>query len=106
VNKKKLSKIEKQLREIRKSPRGIRSDDLVRIAGQLGRTRSKRGSEPTYVRESDPRLRPLSIPSHPGDLKVKTCVTIVDMLLDDVDEWRLSSTDESDDEDGNNENDS
>ena len=106
MNKKKLIKIEQLLRGWRQSPRGIRSDDLVGVAEKLGRVRSKRGLHPTYVRETDPRLRPLSIPAHPGDLKVKTCITIIDALLDDVDEWKLNSILDSDDDDGLNSDDS
>lgn len=97
-----LKKLKTRLREMRKSPFGLRADEFVSIAKQLGRVKDNRGKEPTYVRESDPTLSPpLSIPGHPGDIKPGTARSIIDSLLDDLDEWDIhlqQTTDE--DEDG------
>ena len=90
MNKKKLLKIRRQLLDMRKSPSGIRSVDFISLATQVGRTKSPVGKHPTYVRESAPALSPpLSIPSHPGDMKVGTAREIIDILLDDVDDWLM-----------------
>ncbi|HUW54564.1 MAG TPA: hypothetical protein VMV99_14230 [Rhodanobacter sp.] len=86
----KLKKIRADLEQIQESPNGIRYKVLVSLAEKLGRTRSKRGKEPTYVREDAPELSPpLSIPKHPGDMKRGTVLSIVEALLSDVDEWEL-----------------
>lgn len=90
MNRKTLAKLKKQLQEMRRSPYGKKASDFVSIAKQLGRTRDSRGKEPNYVRESDPSLTPpLSIPGHPGDLKVGTAISIIDALLSDVDDWEI-----------------
>jgi hypothetical protein len=90
VNLKNLRKIKLELQQIRRSPQGRAAVDLEAIARQLGRYRDRRGKEPTYVRFDDPALTPpLSIPGHVGDLKVGTVRSIVDVLLNDVDEWEI-----------------
>lgn len=90
TQKKQLKKIKKRLEEMRKSPYGITAEELISLAKKLGRTRDNRGKEPTYIRESDPILTPpLSIPAHPGDLKVGTAKSIINSLLDDADDWEI-----------------
>ena len=71
MNLKTLSKIKRELLQIYKSPQG------------------RKALEPTYTRERDPALAPpLSIPNH-GDLKIGTARSIVNTLLNDVDEWEI-----------------
>lgn len=86
----KLKKIRVTLEQIQASPIGVRYKILVSLAKKLGRTESKRGKEPTYVREDAPELSPpLSIPKHSGDMPRGTALSIVEALLSDVDEWEL-----------------
>ncbi len=99
-----LAKLKKELQAMRRSPQGRKSSDFIAIAKQLGRTLDSRGKEPNYVRTSDPSLSPpLSIPGHKGDLKVGTAISIIDGLLNDVDEWEIhflamETKDETDDD--------
>lgn len=87
----KLRKIKAALGAIQASPKGIKYKQLVSLAQQLGRKENKRrGKEPTYVRPDAPELSPpLSIPKHSGDMKAGTVLSIVEALLNDVDEWDL-----------------
>lgn len=89
MNRKKLKKLRHDLLEIRRSPQGRKPAEFISIASQLGRIKDSRGKEPTYVRQSDPALSPpLSIPNH-GDLKIGTARSIIDALLNDVDDWEI-----------------
>lgn len=91
MNSKNLSKIERDLNNLLRSPSGIKPKTLISIANKLGREIDNRGKEPTYIRAKDPSLSPpLSIPNHKGkDLKTNTARSIIDALLNDVDEWKL-----------------
>lgn len=91
MDSKNLSKIERDLNNLLRSPSGIKSNTLISIAKKLGRVIDNRGKEPTYIRVKDPSLSPpLSIPNHKGkDLKTGTARSIIDALLNDVDEWKL-----------------
>ncbi|MCJ0825942.1 hypothetical protein MQC88_08235 [Luteimonas sp. 50] len=87
---KKLDKIRRHLTSMAASPHGLKSDELIAFAKKLGRTKSSRGKEPTWVREDIPELSPpLSIPNHSKALKSGTARSIIDALLSDVDEWEL-----------------
>jgi len=108
MQKQKLVKIEQELRHLRQNCVGLKPRDLIRLAKQLGR-RKKPGNtnEPTYIRKLDPALSPpLSIPKH-ASLKQGTARSIINALLDDVDEWKqfillngeTDDTEESDDDD-------
>lgn len=80
-----------------RSPSGRMPADMISIAKQLGRSKDSRGKEPTYVRDRDPQLSPpLSIPNH-GEFKSGTARSIINALLNDVDDWELYLTG-SDDE--------
>lgn len=85
---KKLAKIERELRGLKRRLGSIRSDELASIARSLGREKSNRGKEPTYVRAGAAGWFPLSIPNHPGTLPTGTANSIVNQLLDDVEAWR------------------
>lgn len=75
---------------MRESPQGRSAGECISFAEQLGRTKAKRGAEPNYIRVGVPALAPpLSIPNHPGDMRIGTLRSIVDQLLDDCDEWEL-----------------
>jgi hypothetical protein len=85
---KSLQKIRKKLQEMYKSPQNRKSSDFISIASQLGRVRDNRGKEPTYVRSHNPALSPpLSIPNHSREMKPGTARSIIEALLNDVDEW-------------------
>lgn len=87
MNKKKLAKIRGELSACRKRG-GIKPDELERLAKELGRSRFKRGKEPTWISETFPYLRPLSIPHHGmSDLNRFTAQTIIDQLESDVECW-------------------
>lgn len=99
VNSKILSKIKRQLLAMRKAPQGRKAAELAAIAKLLGRYRDSRGKEPTYVRTRDPALSPpLSIPGHSRDLKPGTARSIIDILLNDVDDWEIYLLEVEDDD--------
>ena len=86
----KLKKLKRQLEEMSRSPQNRNYKDLVSLALQLGRQKEKRGKEVNYTRKRDPALSPpLSIPQHPGDLKPRTALSIIEALLSDVDDWEI-----------------
>lgn len=90
MDKKTLKGIKRQLNDIYKSPQNRKAKDFISIAEQLGRKRSNRGKEPTYTRDDSPVLcPPLSIPNHPGDMKVGTARSIIQALLNDADVWEI-----------------
>ena len=86
MNKKKLKKLRTRLGDLRARPRSIKSSELIRLARSLGRKRFNRGKEPTFINELLPKSRPLSIPNHPGTLKIGTAMNILDELEKDIDD--------------------
>jgi len=62
----------------------VRPAELESLAESLGRTRLKRGKHPTWVNRLLPTARPVSIPSHTGDLNRFTARTILDQLEEDL----------------------
>lgn len=85
-----LKKIKRKLTAMAGSPHGLKADELISLAKKLGRTKSVRGKEPTYVRDDNPELSPpLSIPNHSAGLKSGTARSIIEALLSDVDEWEM-----------------
>ena len=98
MNRSRLRKIERELIELSRAPRGRKAGVFIGLAQKLGRIRVNRGKEPTYERKIDPVFKfPLTIPNHPGDIKPGTARSIIDALLSDVDEWRewLEQNDET-----------
>ena len=95
---KKLAKIKQRLKELRRSPRNIKLSEFESIACQLGRTRANVGKEPTYIRQSNPMLRPLTIPGHNTEAKVGTAISIIETLLSDADEWESELNEHETDE--------
>ena len=87
MNRKKLDKLEQQIEAIRKKG-GIKSSELESLAKELGRVKSKRGKEPTWISEQFNDLRPVSIPRHGSrDLNRYTAGGIIDQLELDVERW-------------------
>ena len=113
MNRSRLRKIEIELNELSHAPRGKKAEVFISLAQRLGRTRVNRGKEPTYERRVDPVFKyPLTIPNHPGDIRPGTARSIIDALMNDVDEWKewLDRNDtqaepsyDDDDEDGDDE---
>lgn len=89
MNKTKLKKLKKKLEAYRQSPQGRKRRPLESIAKQLGRERVDTGKEPTYVNKDHPEWGTLTIPGHSRDLKVGVCLSIVDALLSNIDEWEM-----------------
>jgi hypothetical protein len=98
MNLKKLRKLKSQLEALRSRSANIRDRELVSIAKSLGRRRSSRGKEPTYVNEIFKDLRPLSIPSHPGALNRFTAGSIIDQLELDIIAWEEFLSNRGDEE--------
>lgn len=95
----------KGIKALRKEVAALRrfqpkAKDLEALAKRLGRKKTDRGKEPTYVSEKFPDLRPLSIPNHKGrDLATGTKNSILNQLEDDLLEWEdsLDHDDNTDD---------
>ena len=87
MNRRRLSKIRQQIEACHKRG-GIKSAELESLAKDLGRVKSKRGKEPTWVNEQFPELYPLSIPHHGShDLNRFTAGSILDQLENDLERW-------------------
>jgi len=82
MNKKRLRKEFECLR----SKNAIKCNEMEKMAKLMGRIKSKRGKEPTWINEKYPDLRPLSIPHHggSGDLNKFTAQSILDQLEGDL----------------------
>lgn len=104
VTRRKLRRLQKRIGVLRGSPR--KAKELETLAKAFGRKRAKRGKEPTWVSQTFPHLRPLSIPRHPGDLKRWTTESILDHLERfDVAAWQENLRAEEDDNDNQNQDD-
>jgi len=86
MNKRKLKKLRQELDNLRVHPSNLRNTELVKFATKLGRFKSNRGKEPTYVSDLLPQSRPISIPNHPGSFPRYTAISILDALEQDIDE--------------------
>ena len=84
MNRKKIRRIQKRISKLREKNGNISSRELEKLANSLGRTRYKRGKEPTYVSTELPGARPISIPNHPGALYKHTAGNILDQLEQDL----------------------
>lgn len=84
MDKKKLNKLKRRLEDMRGRVSNLTAQELVSLAKALGRTRSKRGKEPTYISELLPQSKPISIPYHPGSLNKFTAGNILDALEHDI----------------------
>ena len=97
MNKKKLKKLKVEIRSLRAGSANIRDRQLIKLAKKLGRRLdADRGKHPQYVSDVFPRLRPVSIPSHPTALNPFIAQSILDQLDEDYLCWyeRLNKTEE------------
>ncbi len=85
MNKKKVARLRRELKQLRDAKYSLKRSDLTRFAGKLGRKENtSRGKEPTYTSTFFPELRPLSIPSH-REVNPFTANSILDTLETDLD---------------------
>ena len=83
---KKIQRLRGTLKGLRLKAHNIKPRELVDLARKIGRVKSSRGKEPTYVYpDSSLGLYPLSIPEHPGTLKIGTACSILNHLENDLD---------------------
>lgn len=86
MNVKKLKKIEIEMERMRSGTASAR--DLEAVAIKLGRLKSNRGKEPTWISKHFSNLRPVSIPHHGNkDLKHGTKNSILNDLEEDLFSW-------------------
>ena len=80
-------KLERARQDIQKlrGKGGVKASKFEGLAKSLGRTKHKRGSEPTWVNPKHPDWRPLSIPHHGSkDINKHTGRSILDQLEEDI----------------------
>jgi hypothetical protein len=65
MNKKKLAKLRRDLKQLRAGKYNIKPRDLISLAKRLGRRLDNRGKHPMYVSDLFPSARAISIPGHP-----------------------------------------
>ena len=82
-----LARLKRRMESLRGKAANIRTRELVGLAQALGRRRVDRGSEPTYVSDPFPTLRPATIPSHSKPLKKYTALSVLNQLEEDVSAW-------------------
>ena len=87
MDRKKLRVLRQKIEELRRRG-GVSSSEVVSIAEALGRTRFKRGKEPTWIK---PGRRPLSIPNR-RDLAIGTKHNILDVLEEDINDYEEKLT--------------
>jgi len=80
MTRKKLERLWRELAELRVR-KVVKPIELERFAKRVGRRRSVRAKEPTFELAG---RRPLSIPIHPGDLRIGTKNNIPDILEGDL----------------------
>jgi len=84
MDRKKIYRLEGRISKLRKKVGNIYSRELENLACSLGRTRDKRGKEPTYISTELSDARPVSIPNHPGSLNKFTAGNILDQFEQDL----------------------
>jgi hypothetical protein len=90
MDKKRLRKLRRELDELRIGKYNLKTSDLVRFAGKVGRKENTlRGKEPTFISVPFPELRPLSISSH-KTINPHTANAILDSLEADLNKWEDS----------------
>lgn len=87
MTKEKLEKFRQRIEGLRKSG-GVKSSEVEAVAKALGRIRSQRGKEPTWISQVFSDLRPVSIPCHSSDLNRFTKNNILDQLEIDLDRYQ------------------
>jgi hypothetical protein len=84
MDKKKVRKLKIRLASLCARESNIKAAEMVRFAESLGRVRSERGKEPTYVSIYFPHHSPISIPGHARSLYRFTAGNILDALEQDL----------------------
>jgi len=64
MDRNKISRLKKKLQRLRGRVANLKREDLINFAETLGRVKSKRGKEGTYISTLLPYSRPISIPKH------------------------------------------
>ena len=64
MDRNKTNHLKKKLQRLRDKVANLKRDDLLNFADALGRVKSKRGKEGTYISTLLPYSRPISIPKH------------------------------------------
>lgn len=86
ITRQKLVRLRDEIDGLRAKKNNIKPDELVRLATQLGREKSKKGKHPTYENPLLPTRNPVSIPGHPT-IKAMTAMSVLDELDADIDEF-------------------
>lgn len=94
MTRKRLQKIRRRLGALRRRPGQIKPIELIRIARSLEREPSRHGKEPNYVNDR-PGWPPVSIPNHPGTLKIGTALNILNALEEDIERFEEELSKES-----------
>jgi hypothetical protein len=81
----KIDRLRSELEGLRAGAFNLKTSRLVSFAESVGRQRTNRGKEPTYISVL-PGRNPLSIPGHPT-LKGFTAKSILKVLAADLDCW-------------------
>jgi hypothetical protein len=90
MDRKKLSKLRRELKQLRAGKYNATSKKLKRFARKIGREHDpSRGKEPTYVSVPFPECNPLSIPAH-KTVNPFTADNIMDDFEADLDRWEDS----------------
>jgi len=85
---KKLRKLRERIDKLRLRPANIKTSELERLAGKLGRKRAGKGTKhPMWVSKDFPAIRPLSIPHHSKSPLPKAAMSILDQLEEDWGLW-------------------
>jgi hypothetical protein len=86
MNKNKLAKLKKKLESLRNRKGNFNEKELVSFANDCGRKLKTggMGKHPAYINVNLPNKRPLSIPSHPGNMPAGTAGNILDILESDL----------------------
>lgn len=83
MNSRKLAKLRRDLESLRRSG-GIKSRELESLAKRMGRERRpQQTGDPQWVNE-ELGWRPLSIPSHTGDMPRGTAGSVLNALEEDL----------------------
>jgi hypothetical protein len=83
MNQRKLAKLRRDLERLRQRG-GIKSRELESLAKRMGRERRpQQTGDPQWVNK-EAGWRPLSIPSHPGDMPRGTAGSVLNQLEDDL----------------------
>jgi hypothetical protein len=95
MNRTKLDKIKREIRNMRRSPQ--KAAALERLARRLGRKKVKRGKEPVWESQELIEVFPVAIPHHGAkDFAPGTQRSILDALEEDVLVWEERLSNEGD----------